>query len=157
MVSDGRYVNNHLWTAISNGHAGAGSPGSSETPRSNDGASRSGHAIYEELPRNDEHPIGRSFLFGNSQLPADAAANMTFPVNHVVYLWQVYCTNIDPVMKLSHAPSVQHIVLGQIARPVLSRNEQALTSAIYFVSVVSLNEDQCCKELQDTRANLLLK
>lgn len=150
LVSDGRYVNNHLWTAISNGNhnAGAGSPGSNPaTPRP---------AIYE-ASRSDDTTIGRSFLFGNSHLPADTSSTMTFPVNHVVFLWQTYTSNIDPVMKLSHAPSVQHIVLGQIARPNISRNEQALTSSIYFVSVVSLTDDQCCKELQDTRVNLLLK
>lgn len=160
LVSDGRYVNNHLWTAISNGsHAATGTPGSStSTPRLNESDARSGvHAIYEENSRGDDTANGRSFLFGASQLPAETSPMMHFPVNHVVFLWQIYCANIDPVMKLSHAPSVQHIVLGQISRPLLSRNEQALTSAIYFVSVVSLRDDQCRKELQDSRANLILK
>lgn len=152
-------MNNHLWTAISNGnHASNGSPGSNtSTPRLNGNGSHSAHAIYEDVSRNDENTIGRSFLFGASHFPAESSANMQFPVNHVVFLWQIYCANIDPVMKLSHAPSVQHIVLGQIAKPLSSRNEQALTSAIYFISLVSLTDDQCRKELQDTRSGLITR
>jgi hypothetical protein len=80
---------------------------------------------------------------------------MPLPPTHIVFLWQTYVANIDPVMKVSHAPSVQHVVLGQIGRPALSRNEQALASAVYFISAVSLSDEQCRRDLQDTRANLL--
>jgi hypothetical protein len=82
---------------------------------------------------------------------------MPLPPTHIVYLWHTYVANIDPVVKISHAPSVQHIVLGQIGRPALSRNEQALASAIYFISAVSLSDEQCRRDLQDTRANVLSK
>lgn len=159
LVSDGRYVNNHLWTAISNGnHAGDGSPNSNtSTPRLNGNGSHSVHAIYEDPARNDDAANGRSFLFGASQLPVDSPTTMHFPANHVIFLWHIYCTNIDPVMKFSHIPTLQPVVLGQISRPMLSRNEQALTSAIYFISVVSLTDDQCRKELQDTRLNLIIR
>lgn len=150
LASDGRVVVNHLWTALDTSN---GSNAGFEAPVNPPQAEIS---LHTDVPRSNDTAIGRSFLFGNSQSPADTSA--MFPANHhIVYLWQVYCANIDPVMKLSHAPSVQHIVLGQIARPTLSRNEQALTSAIYFLGVVSLTDDQCCKELQDTRTNLLLK
>ncbi|KAK4495686.1 hypothetical protein PRZ48_012954 [Zasmidium cellare] len=164
LVSDGsgyRYVNNHLWTAIStDGQVGNGSPGAAANSpqKSNTPGSRSGHAIYEDIARGDEPSGGRSFIFGNghshsnSQSPSDASH---FQASHIIFLWQTFLANIDPVMKISHAPTVQQILLGQIGRPNIPRNERALTSAIFFISAVSLTDEQCVESLQDSRVTLI--
>lgn len=161
LVSDGsgyRYVNNHLWTAIStDGQVGNGSPGSPQ--KSNTPGSRSGLAIYEDVARaGDDMSIHRSFVFGNGHSSAQALADAThFQASHIIFLWQTFLANIDPVMKISHAPTVQQILLGQIGRPNIPANERALTSAIVFISAVSLTDEQCQESLQDSRRNLILK
>ncbi|KAK4620892.1 Aurofusarin cluster transcription factor aurR2 [Fulvia fulva] len=162
LVSDGagyRYVNNHLWSALStDGHADGRSPGASTEDHKSSGAgSRSGHAIYEDIARGgDEGSEGRSFLFGNASSDSRSVAEQPVPpANHVVFLWQTFLANVDPVMKISHAPTIQPILLGQIGRPNIPANEKVLVSAIYFISTVSLTDEQCVGSLQDTRANLL--
>lgn len=163
LVSEGsgyRYVNNHLWNAISTDpHASTGrgesSPGGR---RPSPTGSRTGQGIHEEIARpvGADSPAGRSFVFNNGTsqpLPNVLEA----PASHVVLLWQVFQSNVDPIMKISHAPSVQTILLGQVGRPSLPRNEQALAFAIYFISVVSLSEEQCQQSLGQPRAQLIDK
>ncbi|EGP88656.1 fungal transcriptional regulatory protein [Zymoseptoria tritici IPO323] len=159
LVSDGRYVNNHLWSAIApDQSAGDESPRPSTATdqQSNSVDSHAANARTGSYTSNGEDMTdGRSFVFGGGA--SHNTSVQPLPPTHIVYLWQTYVTNIDPVMKLSHAPSVQHIVLGQIGRPALGRNEQAMASAVYFISAVSLSDEQCRRDLQDTRANILVK
>ncbi|EME41749.1 hypothetical protein DOTSEDRAFT_65001 [Dothistroma septosporum NZE10] len=159
LVSDGagyRYVNNHLWSALSaDGQVDGRSPGTSpEDRKQSDAGSRSGHAIYEDIARGkDAGSESRSFLFGNASRPASEQPSL--PANHIVFLWQTYLANVDPVMKISHAPTIQPILLGQIGKPDIPDNEKVLVSAIHFISVVSLTDDQCVATLQETRHDLL--
>ena len=157
LMSDGRYVNNHLWSAISgNGQAASGSPVTSPSelggPKSL--GDQSGSANYEEPARSgsDVSP-GRSFLFGAAG--SSPGSLVQFPANHTIYLWQIYLTNIDPVMKISHTSIVQQIFLGQIGRPNIPQNEQALIASIYLVSTVSLTDEQCHNSLQSSKTTLI--
>jgi hypothetical protein len=155
LVSEGtgyRYVNNHLWNAISTDpHAHSLSPAPSpHNPRSSPAGSRSGQTNPEDAAaiaaRSDAPVAGRSFIFGLKEDDIRARPTAVVdqaPASHIVFLWQTFQANVDPMMKISHAPSVQHIILGQVGRPALAPNELALTSAIYYISVVSLTDEQC--------------
>ncbi|KAK3112015.1 hypothetical protein LTR53_012136 [Teratosphaeriaceae sp. CCFEE 6253] len=90
------------------------------------------------------------FLFKKTQTQA-----VQPPANQIVQLWQTYLSNVDPILKIVHAPTLQQTILGQIGKPVLPSNLQALTSAIYFVSVVSLQDEACETLLQIPRKDLL--
>lgn len=70
-------------------------------------------------------------------------------------LWQIYLSNVDPLFKILHAPTIQNSVLGRIEKSSISRNEQALFSSIYFVSVASLENDECHILLHEQRKTLL--
>lgn len=150
-------MNNHLWTAISaDGQVGHGSPGVGSPQKSSTPGSRSGHAIYEDIARNGDETGGRSFIFGNGHGPSSSLSTAeAFPASHIIFLWQTFLANIDPVMKISHAPTVQQILLGQIGKPSIPRNERALTSAIFFISAVSLTDEQCAESLHDSRGILI--
>ncbi|KXT05562.1 hypothetical protein AC578_3725 [Pseudocercospora eumusae] len=157
LVSEGsgyRYVNNHLWSAIpSDAHANNTSP-SDHRPDATE--SRTGHGIYEDIAK-DEPSSGRSFVFGSGNSSRSAASLVQVSASHVVFLWQTYQSNVDPMMKIAHTPSVQTIVLGQISHPAVSRNELALTMAIYLISIVSLTDEKCLDSLQGTRMVLIKK
>ncbi|KAK3112011.1 hypothetical protein LTR53_012153 [Teratosphaeriaceae sp. CCFEE 6253] len=90
------------------------------------------------------------FLFKQTQTQA-----VQPPANQIVQLWQTYLSNVDPILKIVHAPTLQQTILGQIGKPALPPNLQALTSAIYFVSVVSLQDEECGTLLQIPRKELL--
>lgn len=185
LISDGggyRYVNNHLWNAVSSPTATAtdgSTPGTlrAVTLRSPDG--RSGDSIYENAvqlgseiaagsadERRDllvgQYPgllEGRSFIFNrphsDRSVGATSATNLRLPPGHITQLWQAYIQNIDPIMKIFHVPTVQHTVLGQLSRPALAANEEALMSAIYLISAVSLDDDECRSSLQECRDELV--
>lgn len=157
LVSDGggyRYVNNHLWNAIST-DAQVGSSGSPITsPDNRRPSSAAGSRSGKNNAYEDANSPGRSFVFGNSQSIAEA---IQFPAAHVIFLWQTYLDNVDPVMKISHAPTIQHIVLGQIGKPNVVANERALVYAIYLISAVSLTDEKCREKLQEPREDLIRK
>ena len=158
LVSEGggyRYVNNHLWNAISTDpHASNGSPGVSPEDAKPSPGSRSGHGIYEDVAK-DVSSAGSSFIFGGDS--KSRTGSFQAPASHVVFLWQIFQSNVDPVMKISHAPTVQSILLGQIGHSALPANEQALVYAIYLISVVSLTNEQCGESLGESRNGLLQK
>lgn len=150
-----RYVNNHLWNAISTDpHASNGSPGISPEDAKPSPGSRSGHGIYEDVAK-DGSSASSSFIFGDDT--KSRTGSFQAPASHVVFLWQIFQSNVDPVMKISHAPTVQSILLGQIGHSVLPVKEQALVYAIYLISVVSLTNEQCGESLGESRNSLLQK
>ncbi|PIA98390.1 putative transcriptional regulatory protein [Cercospora beticola] len=159
LVSEGggyRYVNNHLWNAISTDpHASNGSPTVSPEDAKPSPGGRSGHGIYEEPTRPEDASTGRNLIFGGSG--PGHPGSFQAPASQIVFLWQAFQGNVDPVMKISHAPSVQNIVLGQIGNQVLPPNEQALVYAIYMIAVVSLTNEQCGESLGESRNGLLQK
>ncbi|KAK5128565.1 hypothetical protein LTR85_003236 [Meristemomyces frigidus] len=184
-VDGNRYVNDHIWsatpggpndgrrasTAITDGYTpGTHLPTSLRSP---DGLS--GDSIYESAvqlgceiaagdrnarPVPDRLPVAteKHFIFSQPRASHDgeatAAAAQPSP-SQIIQLWQAYLANVDPMMKVFHAPTVQPMILGQIGRPYLAANEQALTSAIYLISVVSLTDEECRASLQERRSELL--
>ncbi|WPH02926.1 bikaverin cluster transcription factor bik5 [Acrodontium crateriforme] len=168
LVSDGggyRYVNNHLWNALpartSNNSLSTSSPSISNvdasTPRHsiNTPAARTIDSIADSSVQPRVHGSdGRSFLFGTSE----ALANLSQPAaNQIVQLWQIYLENVDPIMKIFHAPTVQALVLGQIGKPPLQASEQALVSAIYLTSAISMQDEHCRATFQESRHALIHK
>jgi hypothetical protein len=171
LVSDGsgyRYVNNHLWTAISrSAESGERRPELARTP---DGGI-TGDSIYEtsvslgaeiagqgSLQDAGSTSAGRHFIFNHPQRDRfQAVMPVQPPANHIIQLWQTYLTNVDPIMKVFHTQTMQQTVLGQIGKASLPVNLQALTSAIYFISAVSLQNDECEALLQLPRSDLIRK
>ena len=166
MVADGggyRYVNNHLWNAIRTEGQATDSPAatSSSTPVRDFRHYRPpGDSVAYESPvdpeiagrsANGEAPR-RHFLFDRPQPQAFQP-----PPHHIVQLWQTYLSNVDPILKIVHAPTLQQTILGSIGKPEMPSNLQALTSAIYLVSVVSLESDECETVMQVSRAELLTR
>ncbi|EMC93006.1 hypothetical protein BAUCODRAFT_37934 [Baudoinia panamericana UAMH 10762] len=174
-----RYVNNHLWGAISppkatRNDAAAGAT-TGTTPSANSGSLHrsprgvTGNSIYEnavssgyelakEKPtRSPQYDGGaeRHFLFSESQRLSVPRQIHQPPANITIQLWQTYLSNVDPLMKVCHAPTVQQTILGQIGRPAPPPPLQALASAIYFISVASLQDDECQALLHIPRSELL--
>ncbi|KAE8384571.1 hypothetical protein BDV23DRAFT_189091 [Aspergillus alliaceus] len=71
-------------------------------------------------------------------------------------LWQVYLDNVNPLLKITHTPTLQPRIIdaaGNVAtiRPTL----EALMFSIYCVSILSLSEDECRAKLRAPREDLL--
>ncbi|KAI6887948.1 hypothetical protein KC360_g358 [Hortaea werneckii] len=176
LVADGngyRYVNNHLWNTLptsSSAPLSAPHPIHTRTP---DG--RDGDSIYESAVQlGSEIVSGRGGERVDSKIAATPGNRFLFPQSshhfesrareivqpsaaQVIQLWQAYLSNVDPIMKVFHAPSVQQMVLGQIGKASMEPSGQALMSSIYLVTTVSLTEEECQTTLQETRAELISK
>lgn len=73
-------------------------------------------------------------------------------------LWQYFLDNINPLVKLFHAPTVQQKVLEASADlDNVSKETEALMFGIYATAVTTLNDAQCESMLGETRAVLLKK
>ena len=63
---------------------------------------------------------------------------------HILQLWQVYLDNVDPLLKLTHTPTLQKRVIeasGRISsRLSIDKDLEALLFNIYFISINSLTE-----------------
>jgi len=71
-------------------------------------------------------------------------------------LWQIYLDNVNPLLKVSHTPTLQARIInaaGNLSNihPTL----EALMFSIYCVSVLSLVEDECRTLFGSSRTDLL--
>jgi hypothetical protein len=71
-------------------------------------------------------------------------------------LWQAYLANINPLVKVLHAPTVQQLVSdasGDLAS--ISRDVEALLFAIYCITVESLSDEECATMLREPKVVLI--
>ncbi|KAG0648751.1 Aurofusarin cluster transcription factor aurR2 [Hyphodiscus hymeniophilus] len=73
-------------------------------------------------------------------------------------LWQTYLVNVNPLVKIFHAPTVQQVILdatGDLSK--IPRATESLMFAIYLLSVTSLKSEECETMFGETRAALVSK
>jgi hypothetical protein len=88
-------------------------------------------------------------------------ANVDITTSHpeqvqIFRLWQIYLENVDPLLKVTHAPTLQARIVGA-ASDVTNINPslEALMFSIYSVSILSLTEDECHAFFRAPREGLL--
>jgi hypothetical protein len=75
---------------------------------------------------------------------------------HIFKLWQVYLENFDPLLKVTHAPSLQARIINAASDIAnIDAPLQALMFSIYCVSIFILDEKDCQKLFQAPRDELL--
>lgn len=88
-------------------------------------------------------PDGSKLIFGSPAPSIGLRPLHPQPVESFK-LWQAYLDNINPLVKLFHAPSVQQIISeanGNLDE--VPRNVEALLFAIYCIVVESLSDGEC--------------
>ncbi|KAI5458959.1 hypothetical protein BGZ63DRAFT_415663 [Mariannaea sp. PMI_226] len=59
-------------------------------------------------------------------------------------LWQVYLDNVNPLLKVTHTPTLQPRIIDAVANIAnTSPTFEALLFSIYCISIVSLDENEC--------------
>ncbi|KAK8201700.1 fungal-specific transcription factor domain-containing protein [Phyllosticta capitalensis] len=78
--------------------------------------------------------------------------------HHIFSLWQAYLDNVNPLVKLLHAPSVQRQVLKAVSNPeTIDAETELLMFSIYLMAVVSMSAEECQATLQESKHRLLTK
>lgn len=88
-------------------------------------------------------PDGSRLMFGNPMSSVGLRRLHPKPVESFK-LWQAYLDNINPLVKVFHAPTVQQMISeANGSLDDLPRNVEALLFAIYCVAVESLSDGEC--------------
>lgn len=73
-------------------------------------------------------------------------------------LWQTFLDNVNPLVKLFHAPSVQQLILeASSSLDSVSSNTEALMFAIYLCAVTSLGDEDCERIMGQSRSMLIAR
>jgi len=75
---------------------------------------------------------------------------------HIFRLWQVYLDNVDPLLKVTHAPSLQARIIDAASDiEHLAPTLRALMFGICCMSVTSLADDECQNLFKAPKDHLL--
>jgi len=76
--------------------------------------------------------------------------------SHLTKLWPIFLDNVNPLVKILHVPTVQHIVEQASANMYeVSRGITALLCSICFSAINSLSSEECENMLSDAKTHLL--
>ncbi|KAI0874463.1 fungal-specific transcription factor domain-containing protein [Hypoxylon argillaceum] len=76
----------------------------------------------------------------------------------IFQLWQIYLDNVNPLLKLTHTPTLQvQIIEASRNLTKVSKSLEALMFAIYLMAITSLTDDEAEQLFNESKSNLLLK
>ncbi|KAI0460275.1 fungal-specific transcription factor domain-containing protein [Xylaria acuta] len=76
----------------------------------------------------------------------------------IFQLWQFYLDNVNPLLKLTHAPTLQvQIIEASSNLTKVSKSLEALMFAIYLMAITSLTDDEVEQTFNESKSNLLMK
>lgn len=96
-------------------------------------------------------------LFGSRKIAVELSTLHPDPVQ-IFKLWQIYLDNVDPLLKITHTPSLQGRIIeasSNVAR--IDPTLEALMFSIYSMSIMSLTADECQTAFGSSKENLLAK
>lgn len=99
-------------------------------------------------------PNPESLLVGHGS-SKDLSSIHPSPV-HIFRLWQTFLVNVNPLVKMVHAPTLQQTILdaSEDVRNI-PRHIEALMFSIYFLAVTSLQNEDCQSMFGEQRSTLL--
>ncbi|KAK4126646.1 hypothetical protein N657DRAFT_569439 [Parathielavia appendiculata] len=102
-----------------------------------------------------ENSDGFPFVVGGATA---SVANAHPPAIQMFQLWQIYISNVNPLLKITHTPTLQAQIISASANPAkIPKPLEALMFAIYFAAITSLTEDEVHTTFGEDRAILLGK
>jgi hypothetical protein len=143
-----RYLENGIWTSLQ-------SEFRDTREILDDSTDEDGVEICDNLPIEHCTPTSIGLLFGvQTSLTVLRRLHPT-PVQ-IFKLWQSYLDNVNPVVKLFHAPTVQQLISDASGDlDAMPRNLEALLFGIYSVSVESLAGSECMSILGQSKSAAL--
>jgi len=96
-------------------------------------------------------------LFGSRKTAVELSTLHPEPVQ-LFRLWQIYLDNVDPLLKVTHTPSLQALLIEAASNIAgISPTFEALMFGIYSIAIMSLTTDECQTAFGSSREELLTK
>ena len=112
-------------------------------------------AVVKEVFDHEYGSNDHVFLFGARKVNVDLSTLHPSQV-HIFRLWQVYLDNVNPLLKVTHTPTLQSRIIdaaGDVHN--ITPTMVALMFAIYCVAVISLQDEECQAIFGSSRWDLL--
>lgn len=96
-------------------------------------------------------------LLGTRKTPVDLSTFHPSTVD-IFKLWQIYLDNVNPLLKVTHAPTVQVRIIeavGNISN--IPSPFEALLFSIYCMAIFSIEDEQCLSTFATPKSDLLTK
>jgi hypothetical protein len=109
------------------------------------------------IKRAWEHSSYRKedLIFGTPINDIDLAVFHPLPAQ-IFKLWQVYLDNVDPLLKVTHTPTLQPRIIDAISNLTnVGPTMNTLMFAIYCVSITSLTPEECFAMFAASKEDLL--
>ncbi|KAM0810427.1 putative Fungal-specific transcription factor domain-containing protein [Seiridium cardinale] len=111
-----------------------------------------GSGINHAYDKMFENSDGFPFLVGGG---AESVADQHPPALHIIQLWQVYLNNVNPLLKLTHTPTLQERIVDATANiGKVSKSLEALMFAIYFMAVTSMTDQEVQLTFEEDKGQL---
>lgn len=153
LIKDGRsrYVSNDFWNSI--GEEIADIRHTLDSPSSEEDEDIASPDSAMDAPGRHVHH--QEWIFGYSSTMYDMSKVHPSP-SQIFIIWEIFKENVDPVVKIVHAPTVKNIIMkAAVSTSSLSKASEALFYSICFAAVVSMTEDQCKQLLGMAKDSLM--
>lgn len=98
---------------------------------------------------------GFPFVIGGSMA---SVTELHPPAVQIFQLWQIYLDNVNPLLKLTHTPTLQGQLIEAAANPSkTSKPLEALLFSIYFMAVISLTDDEVQETFKEDKTRLMAR
>ncbi|KAK4454398.1 putative transcriptional regulatory protein [Podospora aff. communis PSN243] len=109
------------------------------------------HAFDTMFENNDGFP----FVVGGAMISVTAAHPSAI---QIFQLWQIYISNVNPLLKLSHISTLQAQIIEAGANTAkIPKPLEALMFAIYFSAITSMTDDEVQNTFAEDKAVLLTR
>ena len=106
---------------------------------------------------SNEMPPGELVLMGFNAGSIDLLSFHP-SVAHIFRLWQIFLENVNPLIKIFHAPTVQQMITAASSDlENISRPNEALMFSIYFLATLSLEAQECEEYFGEYQQKLLAR
>jgi hypothetical protein len=120
------------------------------------------HASFEQMPESVvtkawEHMRESDdlLLFGPRRI--DHALSALHPPHaHIFKLWQIYLDNVNPLLKVTHTPTLQARIIDIVGNlDNIETALEALMFSIYCIAIMSLDDHECVGVFGSSKKELL--
>ncbi|KAI9789022.1 MAG: hypothetical protein M1833_002774 [Piccolia ochrophora] len=100
------------------------------------------------------HAHQQGFVFGFT--PIIDNLNQLYPdVSHTSYLWQLYVSNVDPLLKLLYKPTIEKLIATTNENlEGLTASNAAILFSVFFAAVISLSDEECVTMMGESKVVL---
>ncbi|KAF6802502.1 C6 transcription factor [Colletotrichum sojae] len=112
-----------------------------------------GSTIHHAFDKMYDNQDGFPFIVGNRN--ASITHLHPSPIQ-IFQLWQIYINNVNPLLKITHVPTVQGLIIEASANlDKIPKNVETLMFAIYLLAVTSLEDVDVAKMFNEPKTAVL--